>query len=281
MASTRKLRFSNIIDYSANYLLAIAYSLIIIIPVYYVLVSSFKSNIEIFSSPLAFPGSWNFGNFIKAQAQVNLAGAILFSATIVFFSELLCLSLGFLAAYAIAHFRIKEASWVESFFGVGFLVPAFAVLVPVFLLAVQLKLLYKPIFLVLFYSAYQLPLTVVILAAYIRQIPREFEESAEIDGASFWQILRHIVFPLTKTGVVTVLVLNFLSFWNEYLFALILLAKNTRTIQLALPLLKSQRLADYGLVAAGVVISLIPVYIVFIFFQDRIISGLLEGGVKG
>jgi multiple sugar transport system permease protein len=277
----RKLRFSTVIDHFANYLLAITYSLIIIIPIYYVFVSSFKSNIEIFTSPLGLPSSWSFSNYIKAQEQVNLIGAIIFSATIVFFSEILCLLLGFLAAYAIAHFQIKEANWVESFFGLGFLVPAFAVLVPVFLLAAQLKLLYNPVFLVFFYSAYQLPLTVIVLASYIRQIPREFEESAELDGASLFQMLRHIIFPLSKIGVTTVLVLNFLSFWNEYLFALILLNKNTRTIQLALPLLKSQRLADYGLVAAGVVISLIPIYIVFIFFQDHIVSGLLEGGIKG
>jgi multiple sugar transport system permease protein len=281
MIKTRKLRFSTIVDHFANYSLAILYSLIIIIPIYYVFISSFKSNVEIFTSPLGLPISWSFSNYVQAQKQVNLIGAILFSASIVFYSEILCLILGFLAAYAIAHYQIKEAGWVEGFFGVGFLIPVFAVLVPVFLLAAQLKLLYNPIFLVFFYSVYQLPLTIIVLATYIRQIPRELEESAQIDGASFWQILRHVIFPLSQSGVITVLVLNFLTFWNEYLFALILLSKNTRTIQLALPLLKSQRLADYGLVASGVIIALIPVYVVFIFFQGRIIKGMLEGGVKG
>ncbi len=277
MLTFRKIRTYSIF----NYVLAIIYSLIIIIPIYYVLVSSFKNNIEIFESPLSLPQSWNLNNFVQAQARVNIVGSIFFSVQIVLASEILCLLLGFFAAYAVARFRIKEASWVETFFGAGFLVPVFAILVPVFLMAARLGLLYNPVYLVFFYAASRLPLTVIILATYIREIPEELEESAEIDGASYWHVLRHIIFPLSQSGIVTVLVLNFLDFWNEYLFALVLLNLNDRTIQLALPLLKSERSADYGLVAAGIVISLIPVYIVFIFFQDRIMNGMLEGSVKG
>ena len=82
-------------------------------------------------------------------------------------------------------------------------------------------------------------------------------------------------------GIITVLVLNFINIWNEYLFALILMDSNNRTIQLALALLRAnQRSVDYGLIAAGVIISMIPVYIVFIFFQDRIMNGMLAGAIK-
>ena len=82
-------------------------------------------------------------------------------------------------------------------------------------------------------------------------------------------------------GIITVLVLNFINIWNEYLFALILMDSNNRTIQLALALLRAnQRSVDYGLIAAGVLISMIPVYIVFIFFQEKIMSGMLAGAVK-
>jgi len=264
-----------------NYVLAVGYSLLIIIPIYYLLLSSFKSNLEIFTSPMKFPISWKLDNFFEAQKKVDLLGAIFFSAKIVLSAETVCLALSFFAAYAIARFKIKESHWVEMFFGAGFLVPAFAVLVPVFLLAVRLNLLYSPVYLVFFYAAFRLPLSVILLTSYLRVIPLELEECAYIDGASQWQVLRHIIFPLSRSGVITVLVLNFLAFWNEYLFALILLDPNTRTIQLALPLLKSERISNYGLLSAGIILSLIPVYIVFIIFQGRIVNGMLEGGVKG
>ena len=145
-------------------LLAITYSLIIIIPLYYVFISSFKSNIEIFTCPLGLPSYWSLDNFFKAQEQVNILGAIFVSAQIVLASEILCLILGFLAAYSIARFQVREVRWVEIFFGAGFLVPVFALLVPVFLLAARLHLLYNPIYLVFFYAASRLPLTVILLA---------------------------------------------------------------------------------------------------------------------
>jgi multiple sugar transport system permease protein len=102
-----------------------------------------------------------------------------------------------------------------------------------------------------------------------------------MDGGNVLQIIYYIFVPICLPGIITVLVLNFINIWNEYLFALILMDSNNRTIQLALALLRAnQRAVDFGLIAAGVLISMIPVYIVFIFFQDRIMSGMLAGAVK-
>ena len=210
-----------------------------------------------------------------------MSRAIWNSLRIVVGAEALTLGLGFLAAYAVARIPVRLARWVEVYFGLGFLIPAFAVLVPVFLLAARTGILYKASYLVAFYSAARLPLTIIVLASHMREIPTELEECAQIDGANILQIIRHIFFPLTRSGIVTVMVLNFLDVWNEYLFALVLLKKDNRTVQLALPLLRSERLIDYGLVAAGIVISLLPVYVVFVAFQERIAKGMLGGAVKG
>ena len=115
----------------------------------------------------------------------------------------------------------------------------------------------------------------------MRKLPRELEESAVMDGGNVLQIMIYIFVPISMPGIITVLVLNFINIWNEYLFALILMDSDNRTVQLALALLRAnQRQIDYGLIAAGVLISMVPVFIMFIFFQDKIMGGLLAGAIK-
>jgi len=264
-----------------NYAVAGFYALLILVPIYYVFISSFKSNQQIFAAPLRLPEVWDLVKYFEAQQRVNLLRAMGVSFYITIASEILTLLAGFLAAYAIARIPNRFARWVETFFSMGFLIPAFAILVPVFLLAARTQLLYKPIFLIGFYSAARLSLTVILLASTMREIPRELEESAVCDGANIFHVLRHIIFPLSRTGIATVMVLNFIEIWNEYLFALILLNQETRTLQLVIPLLRAERVSDYSIIAAGLVIAVIPVVLIFVLFQERIMQGLYSGGVKG
>jgi multiple sugar transport system permease protein len=263
-----------------NYIVCILYSSILVIPFYYVMVSAFKDNPQIFQFPLSFPKTWGFSNFLRAQEYVNIIRAMGYSFGITAASEVLTLIIGFIASYAIARIPNRMAGPVEIFFSLGFLIPAFAILVPVFMLAASTHLLYKPIFLILFYSATRLPLTIILLASTMRDIPIELEEAAVCDGANLFHILRHIILPLSKSGIATVLILNFISIWNEYLFALVLLNQDTRTLQLVLPLLKTMRTTEVGLVFAGVIIATIPVVIIFILFQERIMSGIFSGSIK-
>jgi multiple sugar transport system permease protein len=264
-----------------SYVLAILYALTIIVPVYFLLVSSFKDTADIYGAPLDLPRTFYLEKYVRAMRMANLFRAMGYSIGITASAEILTLLLALPAAYAIARIPTRLASVAEGVFGLGFLIPAFAMLVPVFLTMASLGLLYNPLSLVLFYPATRLSLAVVLLASYMREIPRELEESAEIDGATRLQTLWHIFFPLARSGVVTVLVLNFLAIWNEFLFALVLLSSKTRTIQVAASTLKGERVADFGLVAAGVVISSLPVFVVFVFFQERIVSGLTAGATKG
>jgi multiple sugar transport system permease protein len=268
---------------AGSYFLAVLYALMVLIPVYYVLISSFKSNSEIYNQPLSLPQTWTFEKFQVVQERVNIIKAIGISLGIIVGAEAINLVLAFLAAYAIARIPSPFARPLEMIFAAGFLIPIFAVLVPTYLLAVKVGLLNNPLALVFFLSSSRLPLAVIILAARLREIPREIEESAEIDGASRLRIIFDIVFPMAISGVITVLIINFLSFWNEYLFAWILLSGNPaiRTVQMAVPLLRGEKNIDYGLVAAAVTMSLIPIALIFIFFQERIVAGSTSGAVKG
>ena len=264
-----------------GYALAILYAMVVIIPIYYVLVSAFKDNTQIFSAPLALPTKIGFENFVKAEFQGNLSRAMLISIAVTVSAEALTLLLAFPAAYAIARIHTRLSPLFERFFNLGFLIPAFAMLVPVLLLMAQLGVLYNPLSLILFYPAWRLSLAVVILSSYLRTVPRELEESAEIDGASRFQIVRHILIPLTRSGMITVLTINFIGIWNEFLFSLILMSQENRTMQVALSILKGERFVDYGMLSAGVLISIIPVYLIFLIFQEQVVEGVYVGAVKG
>ena len=268
-----------------NYVAAILYAVIVLLPIYYVLISSFKGNVEIFTNPLRWPEAIDFGNYLRVQERVNALRAIGVSFGITTAALFLIVIISVAAAYGIARIASRFESnrlalVTEAYFGLGFLIPAFALLVPVFLLAAEIGMLYNPLYLIIYYVASNLSISVLTLSSHMRTIPRELEEAAEIDGANRFQILRHVIFPLSRSGIMTISVLNFIGIWNEYIFALMLLSSRFRTIQVAIPLLRTVRRVDYGLISAGVVMALIPAYLIFIFFQERVIQGMSSGAVK-
>jgi multiple sugar transport system permease protein len=276
----RKRRESNLFVIG-GYFFSILYALLILVPLYFVLVSAFKNNAQIITTPLAWPSELSLKKFLQAQTNVNLLRAAGISALVTIGTEIVTVVLAFPAAYALSRIKTRLATVAEAIFSVGFLIPGLAILMPIYLMTAKAGLLYNPIALVILYPAFNLPLSMILLTGFMRQLPRELEESAVIDGANVLQIIVYIFAPISTPGILTTVVLNFINIWNEYLFALILMDSNNRTIQLALALLRAnQRSVDYGLIAAGVVVSMLPVYVTFIFFQDKIMSGMLAGAVK-
>lgn len=268
------------LPYITARLLVGIYVVVILIPLYYLVISSFKPNSQIFAGPLSLPDTFSLENFVKAQYGADLIAAIGNSVFITLGAEVVTLVLAVPAAFAIARIPVRFAPIAERFFGLGFLLPVFAVLVPTFLLSVNLKLYRSALFLILFYPAMALPLAVILIAQFMRSIPHEIEEAARVDGGTRWYILWRIFIPLSLPGIATVAILNFLSFWNEYLFARIILGDTTRTVQVALPTLKSFHVTDYGLVTAGTLLALIPVYIVYAVLQRRMQEALVSGYAK-
>ena len=263
------------------HILVWTYAALLGIPIYFVFISAFKDNIAIFDTPLAFPTSFSFNNFVEAWNTVKLGRGLINSLIVTTMSELVTIALALPAAYGIARSKGKVGAIVERFFALGFLIPAFAAMVPTLLLSIKLNMYHTLPFFSLFLSATTLPLSVILLAQFMRTIPTELEESAMLDGATRWQTLRFIYLPLTRAGIVLVVILNFLTYWNEYLFSLVLLGydTSTRTVQVALPILITNS-TQYGVLLAGTLISLIPVYIVYIFFHRKIEGALLAGSIK-
>ena len=264
------------------HLLVWVYAAILLIPLYFMLVSSFKDNTGIFSNPFGLPASLSFDNFFKAWNQVELGTGMVNSVLVTLVAEALTLVLAIPAAYAIARSKGRFGAFVERIFAMGLLIPSFAALVPTLLLAIAMQLFHTREFLILFLPATALPLSVILLTQFMRAVPAELEESAMIDGANRLRVLISIYMPVTIPGIATLLILNFLGFWNEYLYALILAGPETatRTAQVALPTLVSTTQTQYGILLAGALITMVPVYIVYIVLQRRLEDAFLQGAVK-
>lgn len=267
---------------SVSHILVWSYAALLILPLYYLLVTSFKSNIEIFDQPFALPHDWIFSNFIDAFSQAGLGKALMNSLIITAGAELVTLVLAIPAAFALARSKGRLGVAVERIFALGFLIPGFAALVPTVLMSIALGLWQTRIFLIMFMPATAMPLSVILLTQFMRTVPPELEEAAALDGASQFTVLRRIYLPLAVPGIVTVVILNFLHFWNEFLFALVILGYDAdlRTAQVALPTLVSEGSTQYGVLAAGVVITLVPIYVMYIVLQRRMEEALTEGAVK-
>lgn len=259
-----------------------AYALLLAIPIYYLLVSSLKSNQEIFTDPFGLPSDWIFTNYSQAWERAVLGQALVNSVIIAAAALVITLVLVVPASYGLARSRSKLAVAFERVFALGFLIPAFATLVPVLLLSIQLGLFQTREFLTLFLVATTLPLSVILLTQFMRTIPAELEESAMVDGLSRLRIMWSIYLPLSLPGIAMIIILNFLAYWNEFLFSLVLLGSRaeSRTIQVALPTLIDQTKTEFGPLLAGTVITLIPVYVLYMFLNRRLEGALTAGAIK-
>ena len=260
-----------------------AYGLLLAIPIYFLVVSSLKGNLDIFNDPFGLPKEWLFENYSEAWERAVLGKALVNSAFVSIAAEIITLALVIPASYGLARSRSRLSLLIERIFALGFLIPAFATLVPVLLLSIQLGLFQRREFLTMFMVASTLSLSVILLTQFMRTIPAELEESAMIDGLNRFRIMWHIYLPLSLPGVSMIVILNFLPYWNEFLFSLVLVGSNAdnRTVQVALPTLIDQTKTEFGPLLAATVITLIPVYILYIVLNRRLENALTAGAVKG
>ncbi|MBM9504214.1 carbohydrate ABC transporter permease [Actinacidiphila acididurans] len=263
-------------------LLSWLYALVLAAPLYYLVVSALKTNIEIFTHPFALPEHWLWRNFSTAWRTADLGQALLNSALISAVAIVLTLGLALPAAYALARLDNRLARLITGTFSVGFLIPPFAALIPTVVLSIKMNLFYTREFQMLFLPAGALPLSVLLLTQFMRTVPPALVESAALDGAGNWRLLVNVFIPIAMPGVVSVTILQLLAFWNEYLFSLTITgtAPDIRTAQVALPTLVSDA-TDFGVLTAGTVLTLLPVYVAYSLSSRRMQEALTAGAVKG
>lgn len=262
----------------------IIYSIIVLYPMIWAIYSSLKTNKEFYKDPWALPSSFYLGNYVNAWSKAKIGTYFFNSAFVTLVVVALLIILGSTTAYAITRLKLKIGNYVGFIYMAGLLVPTILGVIPTFLVLRNLKMLDSFRGIILVYIAYGLPFTVFVLQGFFKTLPHELEEAALIDGCSlnrtFWQIM----FPLAKSGVVTVSIFNFMAFWNEYIFALTYITTDSKKT-LALGLINimevSRYATDWGALFAGLIIVMLPTVIIYAIFQKKITGGLTIGAVKG
>ncbi|MEK5642277.1 carbohydrate ABC transporter permease [Paenibacillus sp. FSL R5-0378] len=204
------------------------------------------------------------------------------SIIITFVSLAVTVLLGSLAAYFLSRFTFKLRGTVYGLFLLGMLVPIHATLIPIFLIMQKVHLLDTRLALILPYTAFHLSLTVFILEGFMRGFPKDLEESGVMDGAGIYRIFWSILLPITRPALATVVILNFIYNWNEYLFALVLITSGSlKTLPLGLSNFAGIETASMTLQMAALTIALIPIIIFYLLLQKQLVSGMTAGAVKG
>lgn len=250
-------------------------------PFYLLLVNTFKTMPEISASPVALPHSLRLDAYAKAWKEAHLGEYYTNSLVIASLSVVLSVGVSSLAAYAFSRMRFPGKQALFFFLLAGVMLPLQVVLVPLYRLMSGLDLLSSYRGMIALYVAFTIPFGVFILTGFFKTVPVEIEEAALIDGCSRFQAYWKIALPLAAPGLVTMTILEFVWFWNEYLVALTFIQKEAmRTVMLGVMVMANTFQLDFGKLTAGIVISVVPPIIVYIFFQKYLIRGLTAGALK-
>ncbi len=287
----RKLTPAKILVYICLILLAVT----IIVPVIWVFVASVKQNSEFYGNPWTLPETIYFQNFIDAWQKANMGSYMLNSVIVTALAIAMLIVISLPAAYVLSRFKFCTGKFWNVLFMAGLFINVSYIVVPIFLMLnnwdIKLRQLTgAPFFLnnlfilALVYTATALPFTIYLLAGYFKTLARDYEEAAYVDGAGYFVTMVKIMFPMARPSIITIILFNFLSFWNEYIIAMTLMTdEKFKTLPVGLMnLMAAQKSAvEYGQMYAGLVLVMLPTLILYICVQKTLTQGMTLGGLKG
>jgi len=259
------------------------WTLLIFLPILWLVFNSLKTSADILTEPWSIPIPPFIENFTNAWNEAGLGHGFINSIIVTVASVFSIVTISALAAYVLARMKFKLNRVVYYFLISGLMFPTFIAMVPLFVLVNQLNLLNSLLGLTLVYTAYSIPFTVFILTAFFQGIPKTIEEAAIMDGCGPFRVFFSIMLPLAKPGLVSAAIFNFVGIWNEYVIALILISDpetKTLPVNLADLMMVMQYRTDFGAMYAGIILAIIPVVIIYIFFQRQLMEGTTTGAVK-
>ncbi|AGC68682.1 putative ABC transporter permease protein ORF2 [Thermoclostridium stercorarium subsp. stercorarium DSM 8532] len=274
----KKIKLGTVILYTV----LIVSSITCLYPLIWLILNSFKTNSQLFNDPWGITFSPVFGNYITAWTSGKIGTSFLNSVFVSASSMLITIIIASMAAFAITRLKWKLSGAVLDFFLLGVMIPIHSTLIPLFLMFNKIKLTNNYLSLILPYVAFALPTSIFILTGFMSTIPREVEEAFIIDGGSMAGVFWKIIFPLSKSPIATISIFNFVSMWNELMFALIFMSdQNKMTLPVCLTRFKGQYSTNWTVQLAAVVIMVIPSIAVYLLLSDRIIESMTVGAVKG
>jgi len=261
-----------------------AYLAVIVVPLVWVLISSLKTSPEIFASPWSLPAQPKFENYAAAWNEAGLAKYFWNSVLVTVGSLAALIPIGAMASYIFARYPFRGSKLLYVIFLGGMMFPNFLVLAPLTDLLRRLGLTESLVGLGIVYVAFSLSFTVFVLTGFFQSVPTELEEAAVLDGCGHLMVYRKIMLPLARPGLIVAAIFNGLGLWNEFNLALVLAnSESIRTLPIGLANLTMARQyqADWGSVFAALVIVMLPAFVVYWRYRERIYEAMLAGAVKG
>lgn len=282
MNDIKKSKIKSKIAWTIAILFAVFQLVITLTPFFFMIMNSFRKQFDMLQQGVFhLPDPWYFKNYYEVITH-GFFGYFLRSVLIVAVSLILMLAISAFAAYPLARMKFKLNGFIYATIVAMMSVPMHVTLIPIFKLTTNMGLYDSLASLVGPYVAFGLPMSVFILTAFMKTIPKEIEESAEIDGCNRFQNFFKIILPLSKSGLATLAIYNGVAMWNEFAFAnTLLITPANKTLPLALGQFKGEHSLDIPINMSVLTLSVLPMIVLFIIFQDKLVKGMMAGAVKG
>ena len=259
------------------YVALITLAISIIVPIAWVFLASLKSQLELVSgNPFDLPKQMLWSNFADAFVKARMGDYLLNTIIVTALSLVILLVVALPASYVLARFDFAGKKFFNGLFMAGLFVNVNYIVLPIFLM------LFSKFWLSVVYAATALPFTIYLLTGYFKTLPKAYEEAARIDGCGYFKTMTKIMIPMARPSIITVVLFQFLAFWNEYIIAFTFMDKENATLAVGVKYLmadaKSQ--ANFGVMYAGLVIVMIPTLVLYICVQKKITQGMSIGGMK-
>lgn len=260
------------------HLFLLGYVAIILFPMSWMVIGALKTNREMFLDPTGLPANPNWGKFLDAW-NAGVRDYFVNSVIVSGISVALIVVVSALAAYALTRMRFKYAGWFYLFTVLCFAIPVHAVLVPIYGLLSDLRLLNTHLGLILPYAAFGLPFSIILMYSFFYEFPAELEEAAKLDGCGPWRRLWFVVLPLSKPILISVAIFNLVSVWNEFLLATIIMtSRSMQTLPLGLVSFRDQYGTDWPGTLAAITIGSLPLLVLFVIFQKYFVRSMAGMG---
>jgi ABC-type glycerol-3-phosphate transport system permease component len=259
----------------------VAYTVYSALPFVWVGTMSVRTTSEISADHYAWPSTFHWSKFKVAWVDSNFDKYFMNSTIVVVTAVLLVTLMGAAAAHCLARYRFRGNRLIYFVLFSSIIFPPQIILISLFQVLVEYDLYNTRLGLIMVYIGLQLPLTVYLLEGFFARIPQDLFDAAKIDGYSDFEIFARLVLPIGMPAVATAMILNFIMLWNEFLFAVVLIAdEDLRTLPVGIQRFMGDYFQDIGMIATGMMISIIPVLIVYAFFSEKLIQGMTAGAVK-
>ena len=278
--SRRRVNAGDVTTATVSHVLLIIWSVVVVVPFLWALLSSLKETKQILSNPFSLPDRLHWENYADAWTGSGIGRYFLNTVIVVVVSTFLVMVLGAMLAYVMARFKFFGNKFIYNIMLVAMMFPIFLAVVPLFFLLNKMSLLSTIPGLVIVYVAFALPFTMFFLYSFFLQLPQEIYEAAVVDGAGEWRTFFQVMLPMAAPGLASVAIMNFVGLWNQYLLPLVLNSDKTKYVlsqAMASFASRAGYAVDFGALFAAAVITILPVFLVYVLFQRQLQGSVSQG----